>query len=259
MSIDSNIHIVDQLDRGLSYGESCFETFRVVNDSVFLWQRHWLRLQAGLLSFGVILKDDQQDMVHQCCLDAAKKVAHDCLLRLTVSGGNAEWGLQKSATPQVFIQVIGFSEPPRSAELKCVEYPFSLLPRPAKYTSDYALTLRAIHTWNLEKACSALVCKKGFIISGITANIALLSNGKWLTPAGDGVLQGTIRQFFIDHQAIVATPCTTEILAHVEAAVFMNAGLYIQPIHKIEGRPLNINHPAINKLEQLLQQNGAFK
>jgi len=258
MDADVNIHNVDQLDRGLSYGESCFETFRVINGSVFLWDKHWQRLQAGLLNFGLKLKDTQQEQIHQRCLDAAKEVADDCLLRLTVTGGNADWGLQKNATPQMFIQAHAFKALSQPVKLKCVEYPFPLLPRPAKYTSDYALTLRAIQTWTLPKNTSPLVCKQGNIISGITANIALLIGGTWLTPNDQGVLPGTTRQFFIDNEVIIAKPCSTQILASVEAAVFMNAGLFIQPIQMIEDKKLNLNHPAISMLTEHLQNQGAF-
>ncbi len=250
MSAAINIQIIEQLDRGISYAESCFETFRVIDSSIFLWDKHWQRLQLALQSFGITLDDSEQNRVRQHCLDAAQSIANDCLVRLSITGGAASWGLNATATPEVYIQALPFQKK-ADVLLKTVEYPFPFIPKPAKFTSDYALTFRAMQQWDTD---SPLICKGGSIISGLTANIALFIDGKWLTPNGDGVLQGTIRQFFMDKGVMTAASCPTSILINTEAAVLLNAGSFVQVISHIDNQPLDTNHSAIQKLQQCLEK-----
>jgi len=253
MTNDLNIQYVDSLDRGLSYAESCFETFRIVDNNIFDWHYHWQRLQHGLHSFGIVLHHKQQQHIQQQCLDTAKHISVDCLLRLTISGGDAGWGLQQTATPNVFIQAQTFQTQTTAIHLQCVEFPFPLMPKIAKFSSDYALALRAAQSWNLDSFNTALVCKNGLILAGFTANIALYVDEQWLTPQGDGVIKGTIRQFLMNKQHIQPASCPTTMLQHIQAAVLLNSGSFLQEVHSIDGKPLDTLHPAITGLKQSLQ------
>jgi len=253
MQDDLNIHCVKHLDRGLSYAESCFETFRVIEGAIFLWDNHWQRLQHGFASFGLCLSDKHQKNIKQNCLQAAKKEGSDCLVRLTVTGGEAAWGLSQQATPQVFIQALPFVSKQQSIHLQSVEYPFALLPKPAKFTSDYALTLRAMQHWTLQEGKSPLICKNDMLLGGLVANIALFSQGKWFTPQGDGVLAGSIRHYLIQQGVITPQPCSTQLLEQIEAAVLLNSGSFLQVVQSIDNQALQTQHPAIADLQQNLQ------
>ncbi|MCF6208503.1 MAG: aminotransferase class IV [Ghiorsea sp.] len=248
-----NIHCVDHLNRGLSYAESCFETFRVIDGAIFLWDKHWQRLQHGFASFGLCLPEKHQENIKQSCLQAAKKEGSDCLVRLTVTGGEAAWGLIQQATPQVYIQTLPFVPKQQTIHLQSVEYPFALLPKPAKFTSDYALTLRAKQHWTLQDEKSPLICKNGVLLGGLVANIALFSQGKWLTPQGDGILAGTIRDYLIQQGLMTPQSCSTQLLAQTEAAVLLNSGSFLQVVQTIDNKPLQTQHPAIADLQQNLQ------
>jgi branched-subunit amino acid aminotransferase/4-amino-4-deoxychorismate lyase len=249
-----DIQIVQSLNRGLSYAESCFETFRVVDGAIFLWHKHWQRLQHGLTSFGLDLSEKHQENIKDNCLQAAKKQGSDALIRLTVTGGEAAWGLSQQATPQVFIQALPFISKPQNIRLQSVEYPFALLDKPAKFTSDYALTLRAIQHWSLQDGKSPLICKNNMLLSGLTANIALFHQGKWFTPQGDGILAGVIRNHLIQQGLIIPQPCSTQLLSHVEAAVLLNSGSFLQVVQSIDNQQLQTQHPAIADLQQNLQR-----
>jgi len=253
-----DIQIVQQLNRGLSYAESCFETFRVVDGAIFLWHQHWSRLNRGLQSFGIDISS-QEEKIYQSCLQAAAEIDDDCLLRLTVTGGEAVWGLNQQATPQVFIQVIPFIAKSQTIRLQSVEYPFALLDKPAKFTSDYALTLRAIQHWSLQDGNSPLICKNNMLLSGLTANIALFCQGKWVTPQGDGILAGTIRDYLIDQSFITSQACSIQILEQTEAAVLLNSGSFLQVVQSIDKQQLQTQHPAIADLRQTLQEQAGVR
>jgi len=244
-----HIQVTQQLERGLSYAESCFETFRVIDGVIFQWDKHWQRLQCGLASFGLFLPATQQQNIKQRCLDAATQQGDDCLLRLTATGGEAAWGLMQQATPRIYIQASPFFSSATNINLQSVEYNFPLLDKPAKFSSDYALTLRAKQHWSLAEGNTALVCKDDFLLCGLAANIALFVNQQWVTPSGTGILAGIVRAFLIQENLLKAQPCPTSILDDVEAAVLLNSGSFLQAIHRINGNMLDNKHPAIHSLK----------
>ena len=250
MPSQSHIQIVDSLDRGLSYAESCFETFRVVDGAIFLWDKHWQRLNQGLRSFGFdIVKHDE---VLASCLQAAQQQGNDVLIRLTVSGGDAPWGLQQSTTPNIYIQATAYRPPTQHLLLQSVEYPFPLRTKSAKFSADYAHTLQALQHWQLETPLSPLVCKDGFIIGGITANIALWVDGMWLTPEGKGILPGCVRQYLIEQGILLTTSCPSSMLEKAQAAVLLNSGTFIQIVEGMNGKLLEHEHAAIHNIKQML-------
>ncbi|MDQ7003843.1 MAG: aminotransferase class IV [Ghiorsea sp.] len=252
MADDLNIQYVEGLDRGLSYAESCFETFRVLDGSIFAWDYHWQRLQQGLQCFGIVLTNQQQ--ILQQCLNAAKDKSADCLVRLTVSGGDAPWGLKQQAIPKIFIQSLPFQAKKAEVHLQGVEYPFPLMPKIAKFTSDYALTLRASQKWNLDGANTALVYKDGMVLGGITANIALFVDDQWLTPEGEGILAGTVRHFLVEQGLIQAQVCPVSLLEQTQAALLLNSGAFVQVAHSINGKTLDTSHPSTADLQHILQK-----
>ena len=253
MNDSPDIQIIQHLNRGLAYAESCFETFRVIDGAIFLWDNHWQRLQHGLASFGLCLPDKHQERIKQSCLQAAKKEGSDCLVRLTVTGGEAPWGLTQHTFPQIFIQALPYLAQQQAIHLQRVEYPFALLPKPAKFTSDYALTLRAKQHWELQNEKKPLICKDGMLLGGLVANIALFFHGKWLTPQGDGILAGNIRNYLIQQGLIIPQPCSTQILAQAEVVVLLNSGSFVQVAQTIDNKPLQTQHPAITDLQQNLK------
>jgi len=90
------------------------------------------------------------------------------------------------------------------------------------------------------------------ILSGLTANIALFTHGKWLTPQGDGILAGSIRNYLIQQGLITLQPCSAQLLSQVEATVLLNSGSFLQVVQSIDNKPLQTQHPAIADLQQNL-------
>ncbi len=259
-----NIQHHKQMDRGLSYAEACFETFRIINGEIFGWETHWQRLTLGLQSFGISLNPAWQQNVYKACLKAAEATAADCLMRLTISGGQADWGLlAASDNIEIHLQSKAFIATPASnlSPFISVEYPFPLRTKIAKFTSDYADTLKAIqicqtHTINPQHY---IICKDGLIISGLTSNIILYHQGHWLTPDGDGVLNGVIRQHLLKKQLIQAQQCPTALLDTCEAILLLNSGQFLNPVHMVNYRSLNPRHPAISDMQQALSAEKGVK
>ena len=223
------ILVVDRLERGIAYGEACFETFRVIDGDVFDWSGHWLRLQRGLAEFGLRLPEGQGEELLFVSLREAAKAGADVLVRLTISGGEANWGLAaKSVEPNVYIQCVPYTRGRSPGFLRLERWPFPLKKKQAKFSSDYAETVRALHG---AADINVLFEQGGQLIATATANIFLYRDGSWRTPVADtGVLPGRVRDFLIRKAQVIEEPCPVAWLDDCEAAAICNSGLFIQPV-----------------------------
>ena len=247
------IVIVDSLDRGIAYGEACFETFRVINGKVFDWPAHWNRLALGLAAYGLLLPVGQDEELLFACLREADRAGPDTLVRLTISGGEASWGLAtKAAEPAMFIQVMPYTDDQQPGSLRLKSWPFPLKEKKSKFTSDYAETLRALQGG---PDINVLFEKGGLLIAAATANLLVYRSGQWWTPKeGAGVLPGIIRGFLIQAGLVEETDCPVEWLEDCEAIALCNSGQFIRAVCSIDAvSEYDTEHPAILGLKASLK------
>lgn len=256
----SALHIVESptLMRGISYAEACFETFRVIQGKVLAWQAHWARLSKGLLLYGITLPDTAQAQIWNAIQHQCDHVTEDCLVRLTIAGGEACWGLFEPALPVIYIQALPFTANTAEKHLHTMTYPFALRPKLAKFSSDYAEYLRAIVPCKIAHPSIApqdyLWCKQGIILGTLTANILLLVDDVWLSPAGDGILPGILQQQLIQHALVKSADCPIEMLEQAQAMLLSNCGQLLQVVGSVNGRTLSTKHPDIAHLQTTVQQ-----
>jgi branched-subunit amino acid aminotransferase/4-amino-4-deoxychorismate lyase len=249
------IHCVEQLDRGLAYAEACFETFRVVDGEVLAFAKHMERLAQGAAQFGITLGSDEFNSIESAVLKYAETFGRDLLVRVTVTGGVASWGLVKRSRPAIYIQCMPYEPGSDRICLAQVEWPFPLQPKAAKFTSDYALTLRAIQSWQLKEGESALICKSGAILSTPTANVLILRDGQWFAPdaAQGGVLPGVICSLLIESGLVEITTCPVSWLKDCESMLLTNSAQFVMAVSSINGRKLDPDHSMILPIRELLQ------
>jgi len=256
---DLNIGIVDRPDRGLTYGEACFETFRVIDGAVFGWQQHVSRLACGLKNFAITLSGTDFEAIREKLLCQAGKISRDTLVRVTVTGGRTTWGLEREdAIPEVYIQCMPASLQYQAAALSVVEWPFPLLPKQAKFTGDYALTLRALQQWKgngLPGKTEPLICKNGQALAAMTANVLICRNGLWFTPdeSNGGVLAGVVRNALVENGCVEPVVCPAAWLEDCEAIALTNSGFFIRRVATVNGRMLDSGDQRFGPLYQALR------
>jgi len=244
--------------RALMYAECCFETFRCVQQHVFALDQHIHRLTCGLKSFGLTLPTQ----VIPESLQQAAKTADDCMVRITVGGNQAPWGLSQHAenSPAYWIQTMPMPHAYQDTHLQHVNWPFPLQQRQAKYTADYAITLRALNTLSLPPKVQPLICDQTQIYSGITSNVLLFTRGRWVTPPSHHILSGVIRQFLLQKGVVVAETCPLDILQDVQAIALTNSGSFITAVSTLDGRTLCTTGEMFDQLWQpLWSQRGVVK
>lgn len=246
------LRISARLDRGLAYGEACFETLRMVDGGVLGWDAHLQRLRNGLACFGLSLDAKDAAELFDCCREQAARTGNDALLRVTVSGGEAAWGLANpSVRPTAYIQAMPTPERRGPVSLHHVAWPFPLKPRPAKFTADYAETLRALAASQVKEP---LFVHDGLLLAAATANVAIYRQGSWWTPAcRDGIVPGIVRGFLLSAGVMAEAECPHSWLQDCEAMVLTNSGLLVRAVAAIDGRRLDAAHPAIDMLLDALR------
>jgi len=254
------IHTVDRLDRGLAYGEACFETFRVISGSVFGWSEHMTRLAKGLHAFGIDEGMVNCDTLYEQVLRCAKEHGSDVLVRVTVTGGSAAWGLQRSQSiePEIYIQSMPFKQQEKEIHLSSREWPFALQVKASKQTCDYALTLQAMNVWQqegLKQGDTPLICKGGGMLSTATANLLVYSAGFWYTPdaEGGGVLNGIVREALLKGGVVKASECPQSWIDDCEAMAVTNSGWFIRSVSSVNGRALSNEVSLFEPLYEVLR------
>jgi len=247
--------VLDIEDRGLLYGEACFETFRVINGTIFDWAGHEARLRLGLGLFGL----DLPDGLEQRCLENAKKRGSDVLVRITVTGGVAFRGLLPKSERNAGVYIQSWLYGPRTEDihLRAVTWPLPLYARLAKLTADYAQTIRGLHDLRckglLAEDEEALICDTDMLYSAPTSNIFLLADGVWLTPDADVVVPGVVRHALLKAGLARACPCPHDLAERCEAIALTNSGWFIRPVASINGQKLSTNSAPFDLLYSVLR------
>jgi len=249
------IHNVDRLDRGLAYGEACFETFRVIDGEVLALERHLDRLAMGMATFGIEYDLSDLATIADEAMAAGAAVGRDAVVRITVTGGTAPWGLLRRGQPEFFVQCMSYAAKLGTIELESVEWPFPLLPKKAKFTGDYALVLRALHQWDVAGEKVPLICRDGVVLSSLTANVLILRDGQWYTPddSGGGVLPGVIRSLLIEKGVVEPAVCPVAWLGECEAMMLTNSSLFAAAVDSVDGREMASMHSSILVVQDLLK------
>ncbi|MDQ6974805.1 MAG: aminotransferase class IV [Mariprofundaceae bacterium] len=257
MSLAYDIQYNDTLDRGLAYAESCFETWRVVNGDVFLLLAHQQRLQQGMALFGWDVSLQVIQMWFEEVNQAAMQEGNDRLIRMSLSAGEAAWGLFAKATSslKVYVQTMPSLKRP-DVHLHAVEWMFPRYEKLAKCTLDYSFELRAMQQWKatLPAGRQALICQHGEVMHSLTANILLYRQGQWWTAQGLGILSGVVQTFLCQQGLVKGGRCPVAWLDDCEAMACTNSGVFLQAVSSINGRDLDVKHQAFDALYMALKR-----
>ncbi|WP_238701203.1 aminotransferase class IV [Mariprofundus erugo] len=226
------IEVIGKMERGLGYAEACFETFRVIRGEIFAWPLHAARLQRGLQAFSIGLNDDHLARLYAGCIRAAADHGHDVLIRLTVSGGEAPWGLfAAGGEPVIRIQAMPYHAQLQPVQLTLLEWHHPPAARVAKFTADYALTLRALQGVG---HANVLFSHEQQLLCAATANVMIRRGGQWWTPAlSAGVLPGIIRQQLILAGVVHEAACPVTWLEDCEAIALTASGFFVRNVGSI--------------------------
>lgn len=202
-----------QIDEGILYGLSFFETILIKNKGIFITE-HIQRLNNSLNKFNIPIQIEESlitDLIHYYKLD-------NCGLRFQVSHKN----IIASARPLPYTRE--YYDKGVSVSLSpIVKSSESLLVR--HKSSNYGDMYLSLQETRLKGYDDCLFLnEKGYLTESCIANLFVIINDNIYTPyIEDGILPGIVRSFILEHNAIEEKHITTEELLHSQGAFLTNS------------------------------------
>lgn len=235
-------------DRGVLVGLGVFETIELRDGHPFALRRHLRRLAAGLDSLG--LEPPHEDL-HSAALAVARSWGlAPGRLRITCTAGADEPDAPdgpRGRTPNVMI-----AASPGAIRTTSVDVVASTAVRNERgalagvKTTSYAENMVLLAGAARVGADEVLLANTvGNLCEGATSNVVVEMDGALITPPlSSGCLPGITRELLLETLAdagrpIVERDIAFDDLGRAEAVALISTGRHLQPVSRIDGRPLS--------------------
>ncbi|UII56035.1 aminodeoxychorismate lyase [Cytobacillus spongiae] len=197
--------LISPFDHGFLYGLGLFETFRIYDGHPFLLDDHLARLNDGLTQLNIQAQFSRETILDAIQQLLAKNGITHANIRLNVSAGVGEIGLQTDSYTSPNIMLFARPMEPAGDELQEKE---AVWLRVKRNTPEGEVRLKSHHYLNnlLAKQeikhkvnCEGIFLTEGnYIAEGIVSNVFWVKNHTLYTPSVDtGILNGITRQFIL--------------------------------------------------------------
>jgi 4-amino-4-deoxychorismate lyase len=251
---DERIDAFGPDDRGVAYGDGLFETMRVHRGDVHWWDPHWARLVRGAVRLRLQLPDEAR--VHL----QAKQVPceRDGVLKLLVTRGSGGRGyaLPRAAVPTWMLSFHPLPSAPPRAGLTLRWCDTRLAEQPALAGIKHCNRLEQVlarSEWDDPAIHEGLLRSTGGdVVCATAANLFVLRDGRWLTPAVDHCgVAGVCRGWAMERLMAVETRLGLEDVETADAIFVCNAVRGILPVARLGERSW-LPHPQVQALRQRL-------
>lgn len=233
-------------DHGLTTGDGCFETMKVVGGVPFALSRHLRRLRRSCEGLGLAPPDEAR--VRAAC-DAVLADAGDTAgrLRVTVTAGRAPLGSGRGDVDPTVAVVAGPPArwEPTTAVAVC---PWVRNERSAVAglkTTSYAENVVAL-AWAQARGCSEALFgnTRGDLCEGTGTNVFVVLGGELVTPPlTSGCLAGVTRELLLEVVEASERPVPLDELAAADEVFLTSSTRDVHPVHAVDGRPLDAPGP----------------
>lgn len=242
--------LVSVFDHGFLYGDGIYETLRAYGGRIFMLTHHLARLQRSAKLIGLDIPIPEKDWPSLLSDAIARNSLSDAYLRITVSRGTGEIGLDPSLCPKPTVVVIA--------------KPFQTYP-PHLFTQGVSLITTSVHR-NLATALSPQIKSLNFLnnilakqeatkagaFDGVmlnaegrltectTSNIFFVQHGALCTPSvACGILDGITREVVLTlarEQGLKTeeSAYTPEALRQAEECFLTNTTMEIMPVRDVD-------------------------
>lgn len=241
-------------NRSFLYGDGFFETMRVINGSIPLWEYHWNRISKSLdyLKFPSHSIMEKEALKSELLNSIGFNKNATCKIIIFRTGPGKY--APKMPRLQYMISCQSFSTPlpiwPENG-LKVAYCQNSIVPAEAPYgflKKTAALPYVIADQEKVELGLDELIIlnTKGEVAESIYHNVFCIIKGEVITsPISSGCVEGVFRNFLLDHlqvagQKTIVRTLTQEDLSTAEEIFLTNAVRLIQPVSELNGKKYNI-------------------
>lgn len=250
---------VSVFDHGLLYGDGVFEGIRVYDGVVFKLKEHISRLYQSAHMIMLTIPVTREEMVQKTLETLRKNNLRDAYIRLIVTRGVGDLGLNPRKCPKPTIIIIAdtISLHKGDAKEKGVAALISWVKRdPVDATSheikslNYLNSILAKIEANIAGVDEAICLdKNGFVCEGVAENIFIVKNGKIYTPpsytgALPGITAESVQKLAGKLGYDVVEKCITPYeLFNADEVFFTGTAAEIVPVREINQRSINDGKP----------------
>ncbi|MFO1441899.1 aminodeoxychorismate lyase [Bacillus sp. Bva_UNVM-123] len=193
--------VISPFDHGFLYGMGLFETFRVYNGHPFLLDDHLERLNNGLKALNIQVQYTREKILSPLSILIEKNNLTDAYIRLNISAGIGEIGLQTTPYVEPNLMIFAKSLP----QMNTLEKTAVILNIKRNTPEGYE-RLKSHHYLNNILAKREIGDKpdyegiflttEGYLAEGVVSNLFWIKDNVLYTPTIDtGILNGITRQF----------------------------------------------------------------
>ncbi len=246
-------------DHGLLYGDGVFEGIRAYNGVVFKLKEHIDRLYRSAHSIMLQIPITDEEMTHAVLGTLRRNKLNDAYIRLVVTRGVGDLGLdpRKCPKPSIIIITDAISLHSSEAKEKGITTMISWVRRNSVDATtheikslNYLNSVLAKIEANVNGVDEAICLdKNGFISEGVGENLFIVKNGKILTPpSSTGALAGITAQVVVKLAAkldceVTETNITPFQLFTADEAFFTGTAAEIVPIREVNKRQIGDGSP----------------
>jgi branched-chain amino acid aminotransferase len=250
---------ISVFDHGLLYGDGIFEGIRAYNGIVFRLKEHIDRLYRSAHMIMLEIPIDRNEMIEKTLETLRRNKLKDAYIRLVVTRGKGDLGLNPRRCPKPTIIIITDSIMLHGddAKEKGIGALISWVKRdPVDATSHEIKSLNYLNSilakleaniWGVDEAI--VLDKNGFVCEGVAENIFMVKNGKLSTPPTyTGALHGITAQAVQDLAKklgydVKETIITPFQLFNADEVFFTGTASEIIPLKEINKRQISDGKP----------------
>lgn len=251
--------MVSVFDHGFLYGDGIYETMRSYNGRFFLLDRHLARLKHSAEAIDLTLPLEHDKIRDVLSNTLIKNHLDNAYVRLQISRGEGEIGLDPALCPQptmVVIAKVFHGYPPEhydhGVSIAIVKtrrnHPLALDPS-IKGTNFLNNILAKIEAKKAGAYEGVMLNWEGFVAEGTISNIFTVKAGALRTPALNvGILEGVTRGLVLDlarkeNIPVQEASFRPQELLQAEECFITNSTMEIMPVTVIDGKPIGSGMP----------------
>lgn len=250
-------------DRGLQYGDGCFETLAVRNGKVQLWEYHWQRLNTSCARLG-LPSLDKADVCSQ--ITKVTEGNSRCVVKIIVTRGAGERGyrIPEPARPTLIVYASPFpaideSNYSEGVAVRVCATPASINPALAgiKHLNRLENVL-ARSEWNDTQWYEGLMLTAaGDVVEATSSNVFWVKNNILYTPALEQAgVAGIMRRVVIETArrlgiSLEETKARIDALHSADEIFLTNSIIRLMPVRKLEQYDFGVINGA-NRITRML-------
>jgi branched-chain amino acid aminotransferase len=246
-------------DHGFLYGDGVFEGIRAYNGVVFKLREHVDRLYRGAHAIMLNIPITKEEMVQAVVETVRKNNMKDSYIRLVVSRGTGDLGLDPRKCPKATVIVIADTiniKAGNASETGVTALITWVRRNPVDGTTSEVKSLNYLNSImgkieaNAAGADEAICLEQnGYIAEGVGENVFIVKNGEILTPPGStGALEGITSDAVIKlceklKIKVTVTNLTAYMLFTADEAFFTGTAMEVVPIREVNKRVIGTGKP----------------